>query len=193
MQPRLRRALARRLPRTILCLASAASLAACQTAGEPAPADAARQTPASGVEAVMRPVNGSAAQGSAKFVERGDGVAALVVLNNLVPGVYRVAIHENANCTSPNGYSAGRPWAPQASGRPAGELMPPFSIAENGNGQISMSVRGLRIRGPDSLEGRSVVVHAGPVVDADVVPDRPNRRILCGVVGPVRSFLDFFR
>jgi Cu/Zn superoxide dismutase len=135
-------------------------------------------------------VGGSAAQGSAKFLTRADGVTAFVAVNNLMPGPYRVAIHERGNCSSPNGFSAGKPWAPPGSARAAADLLPEIAIGPNGNGQMTAIVRGLKISGTESLEGRSVVVHAGPTVDANVVPDRPNRIVLCGVIGPVRSFRD---
>lgn len=186
---------ARRLAALTLAFVTAI-VAGCGTSGnrghgipvrEPEPGE---KGPAPGVEAVLGPVGGSAAQGSAKFLTRGDGVTALVAVNNLMPGPYRVAIHERGNCSSPNGFSAGKPWAPPGSARAAADLLPEIAIGPNGNGQMTAIVRGLKISGAGSLEGRSVVVHAGPTVDANVVPDRPNRIVLCGVIGPVRSFRD---
>lgn len=186
---------ARRVRRVVAALAAVIA-AACGTSGdrghglpmrEPEPE---KSGPAPGVEAVLAPVGGSAAQGSAKFLVRGDGVTAFIVVNNVVPGPYRVAIHERGNCSSPNGFSAGKPWAPPGSPRPASDILPEIPIGQNGNGVMTASIRGLKLAGPDSLEGRSVVVHAGSTVDAIVVPDRPNRIVLCGVIGPVRSFRD---
>lgn len=184
-------------PHRVARVAAAAGLAmlaaACQTSREPdLPAAAPARAP--GVEAPLTPIGGSAAQGSAKFVDRGDGTLnALVVINNVVPGTYRVAIHERGNCSSPNGFSAGKPWAPPGSGVAATELLPTIAIGPNGNGQMSTRLRGVALRGPDSLEGRAILVHQGATVDADIVPDRPNRAVMCGAVGPVRSMLDTFR
>ena len=31
----------------------------------------------------------------------------MIVVTNLLPGTYRIAIHERGNCSSPNGFSAG--------------------------------------------------------------------------------------
>ncbi|CAG0972283.1 Superoxide dismutase [Cu-Zn] [Burkholderiales bacterium] len=182
--------------RCIAVAAAAFALAGCQSAQsarDPGATGPEKRSQASGVEAVLMPVNGSAAQGSAKFVERGEGLVVLVVVNNVLTGTYRVAVHERGNCSSPNGFSAGRPWAPPGSATPAGDLMPAMTIGANGNGQMSAGLRGVRLRGTDSLEGRSVMVHAGASVDADVVPGRPNRIVLCGVIGPVRSLMDAFR
>jgi Cu-Zn family superoxide dismutase len=176
------------------CAALIATLvAACQTSGDALPEPTgARALP--GVEAPLAPSGGSAAQGSAKFVDRGEGaIVALVVINNVTPGIYRVAIHERGNCTSPNAFSAGRPWAPPGSAVAAGDLLPEIAIGPNGNAQMTTRLRGLALRGPNGLEGRSVLVHQGATVDADIVPDRPNRVVLCGAIGAVRSFLDAIR
>ena len=167
--------------------------AACQTSREPdLPQPAPSRVP--GVEAPLAPTGGSAAQGTAKFVDRGDGtLTALVVINNVMPGTYRVAIHERGNCSSPNGFAAGKPWAPPGSTVAAAELLPTISIGPNGNGQLSTRLRGVALRGPDSLEGRAILVHQGATVDADIVPERPNRVVMCGVIGSVRSILDAIR
>lgn len=148
---------------------------------------------APGTEAVLMPLNGSAAQGTIKMVDRGGSVTVVGAINNLLPGIYRVAIHERGNCSSPNGFSAGKPWAPAGFPRPAGEMFPEIAIGGNGNGVISATLRGVTLPRPDGVEGRSVVVHAARQVDDNVVPGVPNVLVLCGVLGPVRSFMDLFR
>jgi len=146
-----------------------------------------------GVEAVLSPVNGSAAQGSLKMVDRNGTLTVVGVANNLAPGIYRFAIHERGNCSSPNGFSAGKPWAPPGFPRPAGEVLPEIMIGSNGNGVLSTTLRGVTLAAPDGVEGRAIVVHSGARVDDNVVPGVPNRLVLCGVLGPVRSFMDLFR
>ena len=186
--------LSHRVARIGAAAAVALLAAACQSSREPAAPDQAKAAPAPGVEAPLTPSGGSAAQGSAKFVDRGDGsLTALVIVNNVMPGTYRVAIHERGNCGSPNAFSAGRPWAPPGSAVAATELLPSMAIGPNGNGQLSTRLRGVALRGPDSLEGRAVLVHQGERVEADIVPNRPNRVVLCGAIGPVRSFMDNIR
>ena len=183
----------RRLAR-IAPFAGALALAACQTsrdAGPLAPPTGATQTP--GVEAVLVAKNGSAAQGDVKFMLRGDVVSVLVSLSNLPPGPVRVAVHERGNCSSPNAFSAGRAWSPPGYARPATELLPEMTVGAQGHGQMTYRLRGVGITGPDSLEGRAVLVHAGTRVDADLRPDVPNNVVLCGVVGPIRSFMDLFK
>lgn len=172
----------------------AAALAACGSATGPLEMpDNSKRERGPGVEAVLAPVNGSAAQGTLKMVERNGVLTVVGAVNNLMPGVYRFAVHERGNCSSPNGFSAGKPWAPPGFPRPAGEMLPEIMIGSNGNGVLSATLRGVTLPAPDGVEGRSVVVHAGARVDDNVVPGVPNRLVLCGVLGPVRSFMDLFR
>ena len=71
-------------------------------------------------------------------------------------------------------------------------MFPSIVLNTNGTGDMTVRLRGLALSGPDSLEGRAVLVHAGTTVDDDLRPGVPNRVVLCGVIGPVRSFFDQF-
>jgi len=174
-----------------LCIALAATLAACQTSGGSAPQEAGRR-PVPGVEAALAPSNGAAGQGTARLVVRGDDLVLLVSVNSVVQGPYRVSIHERGNCSSPNAFSAGAPWAPPGSPRAAVDLFPELLVRESGNAQMTTTVRGVRLS-VDDLRDKSIVVSVGTTVEADVVPGVPNRRVLCGVLGAPRSFMDLFR
>ena len=178
----------------IATLAGTLALAGCQASKDAGPLEAPRgatQTP--GVEAVLQPKGGSAAQGDVKFMQRDDVISVLVSLANLPPGPYRVAVHERGNCSSPNAFSAGRPWAPAGFAQPATELLPVMTVGAQGHGQLTYRLRGVRLAGPDSLEGRAVVVHAGSAVDANLRPDVTNVVVLCGAIGSIRSFMDAFK
>jgi Cu-Zn family superoxide dismutase len=172
-------------------VALAAALAACQTSGGSAAPEAAPRT-VPGVEAPLSPSNGAAGQGSARLVVRGDDLLLLVTVNSMVQGPYRVSIHERGNCSSPNAFSAGAPWAPAGSPRAAVDLFPELLVRETGNAQMTTTVRGARVS-VDELRNKSIVVSMGTTVDAQAVPGVPNRRVLCGVLGAPRSFMDLFR
>lgn len=172
-------------------IALAAVLAACQTTGGSAAPEAAPRT-VPGVEAPLSPSNGAAGQGSARLVVRGDDLLLLVTVNSMVQGPYRVSIHERGNCSSPNAFSAGAPWAPADSPRAAVDLFPELLVRETGNAQMTTTVRGVRVS-VDDLRNKSIVVSMGTTVDAQAVPGVPNRRVLCGVLGAPRSFMDLFR
>ena len=99
-------------------------------------------------------------------------------------------IHETGNCSSPNGFSAGPPWAP-----------PGVSLAEEGypvlknddSASVVVRLAGYKFTGPDGVVGRSVVVHDGGRGTIVARPDVPNDRIACGVIGPpARTLLDLF-
>ena len=179
--------------RRILSVALVVLIAACQSPGKSDAPETGKPAPLPGVEAVLSPSNGSAGQGTAKLVVRGNDLVALVALNGLIMGPYRISIHERGNCSSPNAFSAGAPWAPQGSPRAAVDLFPEIRVAEPGNAQMTTTVRGMPLSGPDGLAGKSIIVSAGTTVDADAVPGVPNRRVLCGVLGAPRSFMDLFR
>ena len=60
-------------------------------------------------------------------------------------------------------------------------------------GMISLRLHGVKLTGPDSLAGRSVLVHAGDTAAPALVPDVPNAVVLCGALGGIRSFMEAFQ
>lgn len=141
-----------------------------------------------GVQAVLRPTGQGVGQADVRFVDRGNGVLVTVFFTNLPPGTYRIAIHQNPNCRSPNLFSAGPAWAPPDSPRSAEDLIPVIHTDSEGDATLEAQIPGVHTTGPDSLQGRSVVLHAGLHVGA-AVPNVPNNRVMCGVIGPGLSFL----
>lgn len=133
-----------------------------------------------GQVAVLRAIGGSAVSGKIRVVDRGDGATVLISAINLATGKFRIAIHETPNCSSPNGFSAGPPWAPPAAAKRAEDLVPVQYADAEGNAEISLRVAGLRAGGINGVSGRSVVVYAGGDVTG-ARPDLPNARIACGV------------
>ncbi len=140
-----------------------------------------------GVQAVMKRPGAASDTGAAdvRFADRGDGVLMTVSVTNLLPGVYRLAIHETPNCTSPNLFSAGPVWAPP--GVPVEQVAPVFYTNSEGDGMLAVEIHGVHTTGPDGLQGHSVVLHQGNRLQ-DAVPGVPNDRVLCGVIGPLVSF-----
>lgn len=133
-----------------------------------------------GQVAELRAIGGSAVTGKVRVVDRGDGATVTVAAFNVPSGVYRVTFNRNANCTSPNGFSAGPAWAPAGSKRPPADLIRPLSSNSSGATNATVHVTGLRATGPDGVAGRSVILYAGHrVIEAQ--PEVPNERIACGV------------
>ncbi|MCC7326636.1 MAG: superoxide dismutase family protein [Burkholderiales bacterium] len=130
---------------------------------------------------------GSAATGTVRVSDYRDGVSLQMTLYNVLPGTYRIALHERGNCTSPNLFSAGPAWAPPDSGKAPGDLLPEFSVDTGGDmkGYVA-SFKGGRVSGPQSLAGRSVVIHHGYTL-SEALPGLPNNRMACGVLQPVQQ------
>jgi Cu-Zn family superoxide dismutase len=134
-----------------------------------------------GEVAPLRAIGGSAVSGKIRVIDRGDGASVLVSLMNIPPGDFRIAIHENANCSSPNAFSAGPAWAP--AGRNPLELIPVQHANSEDRVESSLRVAGLHALGANGVAGRSVVLYAGPKV-TEARPSVPNEAIACGVFGP---------
>ncbi len=129
----------------------------------------------------------SAATGTVHVVDYRDGVTVQLVISNLIPGQYRVALHANGNCSSFNLFSAGSPWAPP--GMNPDDLMPGFLANNDGNqnGYVAF-IKGVHTDGPGSLRGRSVVVHWGSRI-GEAFPGQPNNRVACGVLETAQGLL----
>ena len=137
-----------------------------------------------GVGAQLRPI-GSAIAGRIRVVNKGDGVGILFSANNILPGPYRLAFHENGNCSSPNGFSAGPLWAPP--GRNPTNLIPPMFVFADGSNAIELHVSGVRVAGDNGVSGRSILVYEGNSIEP-LKPDVRNNVIACGVLEPVTPF-----
>ena len=155
-----------------------------QTETEDAPSKA---NPAAGLVAPLRGL-GSAVSGKIRVIDKGDGVTLLVSAINMPIGEFRVAFHQNGNCSSPNGFSAGPAWAP--AGLSPTTLVPSMSTfgSLDGNAERSIHVAGVHTQGENGLAGRSVVIYGGPTI-SEIRPGVPNNAYACGVFEPVRPLL----
>jgi Cu/Zn superoxide dismutase len=133
------------------------------------------------LEARLVPVGGSITRGTVRVAQTAKGTQLSVYLYNVPAGTYRVAIHADGNCTSPNGFSAGPPWGPPGASQP---VVITFAVGENG-ADLSQPVPGLTLRGPTGVTGRSAVIHQGWNSALEAVPDLPNDRVACGAFSPV--------
>jgi len=165
------------LARLASCVIALASLTSCSSASRESQAP---RIGAGGLVAQLRSPN-SAVTGSVRVYEYRDGVQVQLYVNNLYPGQYRIALHETPNCRSPNLFSAGPPWAPPGSTKPAGDFLPGFlANAEGSQTGYVAYVPGLYTERPPSLRSRSVVIHWGTSVN-EAFPGQPNNRVACGV------------
>lgn len=138
----------------------------------------------SALEAPLRSIGGSAVTGSVRFSARADGVTVIAQIHGSPGAQYRLAVHANGNCSSPNGFSAGPPLPPP--GASAVDARP-FTANTEGNASQTVRLPGYTLDGPQAIEGKSVVVHEGTRGSLEAQPDRPNDRVACGVIGPLQT------
>ena len=142
--------------------------------------------PSPGLVASLRGL-GSAVSGKVRVIDRGDGITLLISAINMPIGGYRVAFHQNGNCSSPNGFSAGPAWAP--AGLSPTTLAPSFMTANSrdGNAETSTYVKGVHTTGENGLAGRSVILYAGSTIP-EIRPGESTSAFACGVFEPAQPF-----
>jgi Cu/Zn superoxide dismutase len=133
--------------------------------------------------------SGSAATGVVRVFNYRDGVVVELSIANLIPGTYRIALHDGLNCKSSNLFSAGPAWAPPGSNKSPGDLLPQFVANNDSNVNSYVAyISGVRTEGPTSLRGRLVVIHYGSTI-FDAFPGQPNNRVACGVLDNAEGLL----
>ena len=163
-----------------IALAAGGVLAACESKspGEPS-------VPLTGaaIGAKLAPRGGSVVNGLVLFKAREGGATMVIQLHDIAPGPYRVAIHTTGNCSSPNTFSAGPPWAPP------GGAPQVYNVAAGGNNLLMTraSLDGVALEGPNGVLGKSVVVHQGLTSPLTTQPGAANDRIACGVIERIAS------
>jgi Cu-Zn family superoxide dismutase len=142
-------------------------------------------------EAAMESRSSSMTSGTVTLRERGDAVLARVQLRGLAPNSeHGFHVHEKGDCSAPDAMSAGPHFNPGAHphGRPgsgahhAGDLQ---NLKADGSGNVNVEVTlsGLTLApGPNSIVGRSLVVHRDPDDFASQPAGNSGPRIACGVI-----------
>ncbi len=143
--------------------------------------------------AVMNPTEGSKVHGVVNFKKEAGGVRITANIEGLSPGPHGFHIHEFGNCTSPDANSAGghfnptdMPHAgPKAERRHVGDLGN-IEADKNGVARLEVTDSVIKLKGPESIVGRAVVVHA----QGDDYKSQPTggagARAACGVIGIVK-------
>jgi Cu-Zn family superoxide dismutase len=167
--------------RTVLAIAAAVALGACQTT----PSEPLRAT------AQLQPTKGNKTFGEATFEEVDGKVHVVVFVQGLKPNQeHGLHIHEVGDCSSGDGMSAkghfnphGKPHGSAASSeRHAGDL-PSLKANKAGRGNVKADVDMITIApGPASIVGRAVIVHADPDDFKTQPTGNAGARLACGVI-----------
>jgi Cu-Zn family superoxide dismutase len=141
--------------------------------------------------AVLVATSGSTVSGSLKFREPKDRVVHISgTVEGLTPGKHGFHIHVNGNCDSPDGMSAGghyapaggRHGAPDSKDRHLGDLGN-IEADASGRAVVDVMAHGITIAmiGAASVDGRSIVIHAGKDDFSDPAGNS-GARVACGVI-----------
>jgi len=139
--------------------------------------------------AVLHHLGTSKAHGIVTFTQQDGYIEITGQIDGLTPGEHAFHIHEFGDCSAHDGMSAGGHFnpehmphgAPDAEKRHVGDL---GNITADQDGRVTLNMRDsvLKLHGPHSIIGRSVIVHekrddfGQPVGNA-------GGRVACGVVG----------
>ena len=167
--------------RSLLAVAAAVLLAACQTT----PTEGPRAT------AQLQPTKGSKTFGEATFEQVGDKVRVVIFVQGLKPGQeHGLHVHEAGDCSSGDGMSTkghfnpfGKPHAAHTSAnRHAGDL-PSLKANKAGRANVQVDLDIITVTaGPASVVGRGLVVHADPDDYKTQPTGNAGARIACGVI-----------
>ncbi|MCG9128696.1 superoxide dismutase family protein [Candidatus Poribacteria bacterium] len=141
--------------------------------------------------ATINSASDSNLNGIATFTQVGQTVMFRVEIQNGSPGQHAVHIHENGDCSSPDGKSAGGHWNPTnvAHGKwGEGEFhlgdIGNIDVGEDGTGSIELSTELWEI-GTGSIRdivGKGMIVHAGTDDYTSQPSGNAGIRIGCGVI-----------
>lgn len=139
--------------------------------------------------AALSPTQGSTVRGTVTFEPAGDGLRVTAHIEGLTPGDHGFHLHQNGDCSAPDGSSAGDHWnptqqphgAPDAAQHHAGDLGN-ITADASGMAHVDKTVAGIGLSGTQSVIGHAVIVH-GKADDLKTQPSgNAGPRLACGVV-----------
>jgi Cu-Zn family superoxide dismutase len=128
--------------------------------------DGGPQAPVSQAIAVIKPSSGSSVKGVVVFTKVQGGVQVVADVDGLKPGLHGFHIHEKGDCSAADASSAGGHFnpanevhaGPDALHRHIGDLGNIEADAE-GHGHYDRIDKLISLEGPNSIIGKSVIVH----------------------------------
>jgi Cu-Zn family superoxide dismutase len=140
--------------------------------------------------AVLRATEGHQVRGTVSFSRVSRGVRVIARVQGLTAGDHGFHIHQFGDCRAADGSSAGGHYNPhnQRHGAPTDEIrhvgdLGNLTADASGDAGVDTIDALLTLDGPESIIGRSVVIHA----NADDFKTQPTggagARVACGVIG----------
>jgi superoxide dismutase, Cu-Zn family len=133
---------------------------------------------------------GNTTSGMIMFSNTVEGVQVTAKVSGLTPGKHGFHIHEFGDCSAADGTSAGGHFNPD--GHDHGSLTAPMRHAgdlgnleadADGNASVTFIDKGLKLSGPHSIIGHSVIIHANEDDYTTQPTGNAGPRVACGVIG----------
>jgi|688.fasta_scaffold16606_1 Cu-Zn family superoxide dismutase len=159
------------------------------TCATPLTLGAQAETTVKKAQAELSPTQGNRAKGIVTFTEVDKGVEIVAEMVGLTPGLHGFHIHEYGDCSAPDGSSAGGHFNPDHT-KHGGPDSKERHVGDLGNIKADLSGVGhyhridtqIKLTGPDSIIGRSLVVHAKPDDYKTQPTGNSGARVACGVI-----------
>lgn len=164
------------------------------TTAAPAATEAAPVVKASVATASLKSADG-ADHGTVTFTQNGDQTTVVADVVGVPPGLHGFHVHEAGECTPPDFKSAGGHFNPTGAihGAPtdpehhAGDLGN-IEVAQDGSGHLQLASNMLTVEpGPNSVVGKSVILHAGEDDFVSQPSGGAGNRWACGVISSVST------
>jgi len=140
--------------------------------------------------ALLKPTKGNDVKGTVRFVEVPPNVHIIADVTGLTPGEHGFHIHEKGDCSAPDASSAGGHFNPEhkmhggpdASEHHMGDLGNLMADA-NGRAHYDRTVNYLELAvDPNTIDGKAVIVHAGPDDLHSQPAGNSGARVACGII-----------
>ncbi|MFI5332700.1 MAG: superoxide dismutase family protein [Candidatus Babeliales bacterium] len=151
-------------------------------------------TPAKKAVALINPTKGNSVDGVVTFTKESRGIRIVADIHNLTPGEHGFHIHEWGACNCDDAVCAGdhfnpthtRHGARENKERHVGDLGN-IKADELGNARLDVIDTVITLNGPQSIIGRSVIIHEKADDGKTQPTGNAGKRVACGVVGIARS------
>jgi superoxide dismutase, Cu-Zn family len=140
---------------------------------------------------ILHPTKGNQASGKVTFTVVPTGVKVVADVSGLKPGIHGFHVHEFGDCSAPDGSSAGghfnpthaKHGGPNDLDRHSGDLGN-IEADATGHAHYEKIDDRLKLEGPHTIVGRSVVIHADPDDFHSQPTGNSGGRVSCGVIKP---------
>ena len=157
------------------------------TQAEQAPA--VETQPVTEAVATLEPTEGNDVSGTVTFTKVAGGIRIVADVDGLTPGKHGFHVHENGDCSAPDGSSAGGHFnptnmphgAPDDAQRHVGDLGN-LVADENGHAHYDRIDTVIALEGEKSILDRGLIVHAGEDDFVTQPTGNAGARVACGVI-----------